>query len=200
MKKKVFIATILLSIVLQAQNQNASNKECYVGSSAFMLMNLILINDPEPPRFYMLDIGYRITPKNVVSLEAITWNYYEPIGMSGKEKSDGPNFPGRVEAYGLGLTYKRFIWKQAFAKIHATAFHQNFLDESEEKIRSGFQLFNTLRLGYQFRIFKNKFFIEPSLAVTNWPINTNLPDAFQDLEDGYDKFDFEPGLHFGFNF
>jgi len=200
MRYKILVITVLISIHVLAQQQKKAEKECYVGSSAFMLMNLFLANDPEPPRFYMLDIGYRITPKDVISLEAITWNYYEPIGMSGKEKSDGPNFPGRVVAYGLGLTYKRFIWKQAFARIHSTAMHQNYLDESDNKIQSGFQLFNTLRLGYQFKIFKNKFFIEPSLAVTNWPINTNLPDDFQILEDRYDKFDFEPGLHFGFNF
>ena len=192
-----FVFLTFLEVIAQ---QKPIEENCYIGSSAFMLMNLFLADDPEPPRFYMLDVGYRITPKDVISLEAITWNYYEPIGMSGKEKSDGPNFPGRVEAYGLGLAYKRFLWKQAFVKIHSTAFHQNFLSELDTKIKSGFQLFNTLRLGYQFRIFKHKFFIEPSLAITNWPINTNLPDDFQVLEDRYNKFDFEPGLHFGFNF
>jgi len=200
MKYKGLIVAIFTVFMANAQNENSLEKECYLGSSAFMLMNVILINDPEPPRFYMLDFGYRITPKDVVSLEAITWNYYEPIGMSSTEKVDGENFPGRVVAYGLGFTYKRFFWKQAFAKVHSTAFRQNFLDESGNKIQSGFQLFNTLRLGYQFRFFKNKFFLEPSFAVTNWPINTNLPATFQTLEDRYGKFDFEPGLHFGFNF
>jgi len=198
MKYKALIIIVLLSIGVQSQNQEAITTDCYIGSSAFMLMNVFLANDPEPPRFYMLDLGYRITSKDVVSLEAITWNYYEPIGST--DKTNGENYPGSVEAYGLGLTYKRFLWKGTFAKIHSTVFHQNYLDKSRAKIQSGFQLFNTLRLGYQFKIFKNKFFIEPSLAITSWPINTNLPESFQALEDKNVSYDFEPGLHFGFNF
>jgi len=198
MKYKIITAIMLTSLTLQSQQQRTLEKKCYIGSSAFMLANLI--DDDEPPRFYMIDLGYRITKKDVISIEAITWNYYEPIGMSINEKNNGPNFPGRVEAFGLGLTYKRFIWKGAFAKVHSTAMHQNYLDESDRKIQSGFQLFNTLRIGYQFRFLKNRFFIEPSFAITNWPINTNLPNSFQVLENRYKKYAFEPGFHFGFNF
>jgi len=118
MKYKALIIIVLLSFGVQFQNQKAITKDRYIGSSAFMLMNVFLTNDPEPSKFYMLDLGYRITSKYVVSLEVITWNYYEPIGS--KDKADGPSDPGSAEAYGLGLTYKRLLWKGAFAKIHST--------------------------------------------------------------------------------
>jgi len=144
-----------------------------------------------------------LTEKNVISFEAITWKYSDPLGRPygsdyDKERS---NFPGHVKAYGAGLAYKRFLWKGAYTQVHATAFKQNYLDMDDKKIQSGFQLFTTLRLGYHFNLFNNRFFIEPSIACTSWPINTNLPESFQVEEDKWNKFFlFEPGLHFGINF
>ncbi len=157
----------------------------------------------ETPNYYQLNYGYRITPKDIISIEAITWNYYEPVGIPyGSEKTDEiNNFPGKVQAYGIGFAYKRFLWKKWYVAVHSTAFHQNYLNENNKKIQSGFQLFNTLRFGYQFSFFNNRFFIEPSIAFTYWPINTNLPNSFQVEEDKWPNyFLFEPRLHFGFNF
>ncbi len=117
------------------------------------------------------------------------------------KKSTALNFPGRVQAFGAGLAYKRFVWKNAYAQIHSTLLHQNYLGEDGNKIQSGIQLFNTLRLGYQFRFFKNRFFIEPSIAMTFWPVNTNLPASFQVEENKWNGYFLgEPGIHFGFNF
>jgi hypothetical protein len=46
---------------------------CYfIGSSFFMLGNFIP-DDPNPPDFVQLNFGYRITPKDVISIEAKTW-------------------------------------------------------------------------------------------------------------------------------
>jgi len=36
--------------------------------------------------------------------------------------------------------------------------------------------------------------------MTSWPINTNLPESFQAIEDKNVSYDFEPGSYFGFNF
>ena len=157
----------------------------------------------DPPHFYQLNAGYRITQKDVVSFEAITWTYDTPLGRAyGSDISeDEARFPGEVKAFGAGVAYQRFLWKQFYAQVHFTALHQNYLDPSGDKIQSGFQLFNTFRLGYQFRFFKNRMFLEPSLGVTWWPVNTNLPDAFQQQEDRFpNHFIGEPGLHFGINF
>ncbi len=172
----------------------------YFGSSAFVLLTPIL----EPsPKFFQLNYGYRLTPKDVVSLEAITWSYLGPVGRAYGPDFENPasDFPGEVRAYGLALSYKRFLWKSLFAQIHSLGLRQHFLDDESKTIQTGFQLFNTLRVGYQFRLFKGRFFIEPSIAATYWPINTNLPEDFQAMEDLFPNyFLFEPGLHFGFNF
>ena len=202
MKKYYIIFILFFSCkLLTAQKSDPQNSEykCFVGSTLFMLMNFT--NDP--PEYYQLNFGYRFTPKDVVVLEAITWTYKGPLGRPygldfGNSESD---FPGKVRAIGGGLAYKRFIWKQLYGQVHATAFHQRYLDEAGKKIQTGFQLFNTIRVGYQFRFFKNRFFLEPSVACTFWPVNTNLPDSFQQQEDRFRKFFLgEPGLHFGFNF
>jgi len=200
-RKYFFVSIFMLSLNLpvQAQSTDFSGKECFVGSTMFMLANLV--DDPEPPGYYQLNFGYRITPQDVVSLEVITWNYYEPLGVPYGEKNTATNFPGKVQAFGAGLAFKRFLWRRAYVQIHSTALKQNYLDETGNKIQSGFQLFNTIRLGYQFRFFQNRFFLEPSIACTFWPLNTNLPESFQIQENKYPNYFFgEPGLHFGFNF
>ena len=97
--------------------------------------------------------------------------------------------------------FSKFLWKRAYTQVHSTLLRQHYLDEDGAKIQSGYQLFNTVRLGYQFRFFKNRFFLEPSVAMTFWPINTGLPESFQIEENKWNKYFLgEPGLHFGFNF
>jgi len=204
MKRNYFLLTLiclLVSLSTQAQNTPTEDKKYFVGSTMFILYNLV--PDKQPPHYAQLNFGYRITPKDVVSVEAISWRYYGPLGRQYGPEYENPEsaFPGKAQVFGAGLAYKRFLWKRAYAQIHATAFHQNFLDREDNKIQSGFQLFNTVRIGYQFQFFKNRLFLEPSLAVTFWPVNTNLPESFQVQEDKFDKYFLgEPGLHFGFNF
>jgi hypothetical protein len=75
------------------------------------------------------------------------------------------------------------------------------VNEEGEKIQNGFQLFLTGRVGYHIRLFKDRFFLEPSIAVTYWPINTNVPESFAEVEKKWPNyFLFEPGLHFGVKF
>jgi len=202
MRKNLFVIAFVFlfsASFTHAQSSDEETKECFVGSTLFMLANLV--DDPEPPKYYHLTFGYRITPKDVVSLELITWNYYEPLGVPYSEKATAPNFPGRIQAFGAGLAYKRFLWKSAYTQIHSTVFRQNYLNENGDKTQSGYQMFNTIRLGYQFKFFKNRFFLEPSIAMTFWPINTNLPASFQAEENKWNgHFLGEPGLHFGYNF
>ena len=182
-----------------AQSNKPEFKKHFIGSTLFVLANLA----PDPPEYYQLNYGYRLTPKDVVSIEAITWTYKGPLGRPYGPDFDNPEseFPGKVRAYGAGLAYKRFLWKRAYAQVHSTALRQDYLDENGDKIQSGFQLFNTVRLGYQLRFWNKRIFLEPSVAMTFWPVNTNLPDSFQREEDKWNKyFLFEPGLHVGFNF
>ena len=172
---------------------------CYVGSSAFVLGNLA----PNPPAFYQLNVGYRITPQDVVSLEAITWTYDAPLGIPygsshGDEKE---RYPGSIREYGVGIAYQRFLWKGFYTSLRALPLRRVYRDANNETIGKGFQLFSTFRLGYHVPLFKNRFFIEPSLAATCWPISTNVPSGFASKDQQWKNyFLFEPGLHLGVKF
>ena len=171
----------------------------FLSSSLFMLFNFA----PDPPSFYQLNYGHRITPRDTLIVEAITWTYAEPIGIPwGKGRGAPENaLPGHARDIGVGLAYQRFWWRGLYTTLHATPFFQMYFDQEGEHIQSGFQLFMTARLGYHFEFWKNRLFIEPSIAATAWPINTNLPDTFAAQEERWRPFFLgEPGLHFGVNF
>ncbi|GAB5534499.1 MAG: hypothetical protein Rubg2KO_07480 [Rubricoccaceae bacterium] len=196
----------LLSLVLclEAMAQDASpmpdDGRVFIGTSAFVLYNLV--PDPNPPRFVMVTAGYRLTDNDDLSVEAITWQYHGPKGRPyGPDfESASSNFPGRVRAYGVGLAYRRVLWKDLYAALHSTPMLQEFLDEELDRIQTGFILFNTARVGYEFRLFDGRVFAQPSVAATFWPINTNLPDDFQAEEDTWPSYFLaEPGLHVGIN-
>ncbi|MEQ9374993.1 MAG: hypothetical protein RIG68_07450 [Imperialibacter sp.] len=193
-------ATFSVNADAQSGDKDSTYRRHFIGSTLFVLATPILTPSPE---YFQLNYGYRITRKDVLSVEAITWLYGGPLGRPyGPDyEKEASGFPGSVRAFGVGLAYKRFLWKRLYGQVHSTAFRQNYLDENDEKIQSGFQLFNTLRFGYQLRLFKNRVFIEPSVAATWWPVNTNLPASFQVQEDKWRNFFlFEPGMHFGINF
>lgn len=206
MKAKItaLVISILIAGVSVAQTPDEKGYQKhkhFVSSSAFMLVNLFPVKDP--PRFYQINYGYRFSPKDAIIIEAITWQYFAPLGIpygSSYENAD-ESFPGIVRDYGIGVAYQRFLWKGLYSTIHATPFIQQYLTEEKELIQSGFQLFMTGRIGYHFEIFKNRIFIEPSVAFTHWPINTNMPPLFKEREDKWPNyFLFEPGLHVGFQF
>ena len=199
--KKLFLG-IIVCIAAQktyAQETDSIQKKYFIGSTFFMLANLL----PEPPDYYQLNLGYRFNAANVITFEAITWNYKGPLGRQYGIHYENPefDFPGKVIAFGAGLTYKRFLWRKTYAQVHSTLLRQHYLDLEGIRIQSGYQLFNTLRFGYQFCFWKDRLFFEPSIAFTFWPVNTNLPDSFQAQEDKFPKYFIgEPGLHFGINF
>ena len=206
-KKILWIVFVLLTtstIQLRAQyaKQDSTYKKCFVGGSSFMLRNLI--SDNNSPDFYQLNLGYRITGKDVISLELQTWKYGWPIGIPSWSKSfeaEGEGFPGYIREYGFAVAYQRFFWKGIYAQVHVMNAFQTFVNEDGNKIDNGFQVFNTYRVGYHIKLFKDRFFIEPSLAITHRPYHTKMPDSFKQIDDKWPKFFFaEPGLHFGFNF
>jgi hypothetical protein len=75
--KKLVSTTLLITMFAimtfsQKNEQDSTYRKFYVGSSAFIFMNLNT-NDPNAPDFAQLNFGYRITPKDVISLEAKTF-------------------------------------------------------------------------------------------------------------------------------
>jgi hypothetical protein len=207
MQKQIilFISVFVLaasSLFGQKTKQDSTYRKFYVGSSLFLLGNFIP-DDPNPPDFIQLNVGYRITPKNVVTIEAKTWKYGWPLGIPYGESQTAPEekYPGYVRSFGIGLVYQHFWWKGAYTSIDAGNMIVKYMNEENKHIQNGYQLFMTYRIGYQIQLFHNRLFIEPSVAMTHWPINTNVPETFAVLENKWPNyFLFEPGLHFGINF
>ena len=165
-----------------------------------MLGNFDTVNSPD---FIQLNVGYRITPKDVVFLELKRSKFSFPLGIPWGKSFDAPgeNYPGYVRQNVIGLAYNRFWWKGLYTGVHAMNAFQTYYDENNKKIANGYTLFMTYRLGYQFKLFKNRFFIEPSIGLTHWPVQTNVPKSFELKESKWPKyFGYEPGLHFGYNF
>ncbi len=173
----------------------------FLSTSVFMLGNLL---PEDPPMFAQLNYGWRPTKRDTILVEAITWRYPAPLGIplwSGEYGSEDNRFPGYVQAFGVGLAYQRYLWRGLFATLHATPFLQHYRDEQGDRIQSGFQLFVVARLGYNIPFWKDRLFIEPSIAATSWFINTNLPDSFEEKESRWPSFFVaEPGLNIGYNF
>ena len=71
---------------------------------------------------------------------------------------------------------------------------------SRLRARILFIIFNTYRVGYHVKLFKDRFFIESSLGIAGRPYYTEMPNGFKEKDDKWSKWTPEPGLHFGFNF
>lgn len=192
----------LLSVPsLQAQDTDGTtSRRHHLGSSGFVTFTFLL---DESPDFYQLNYGYRLTKRDVLSVEAITWKYWAPLGIPYRPSLDSPEgaYPGYVRAFGLGAAYQRFLWNNVYSAVHALPLFQQYVDENDVRIQNGFQLFLTFRLGYHVSLFRDSFFLEPSVAFTHWPVNTNVPAAFAEKDSKWPNyFLFEPGLHFGVRF
>jgi hypothetical protein len=165
-----------------------------------MLANLV--PDDESPRFYQLNAGYLLTPRDRLSVEAITWRYYRPLGIpwGPSRGAAGEAYPGHVREQGVGVAYQRFLWNGLYSSLGAVPFRRQYYDAQDRKIGDGFQLFLTLRLGYHVDLL-DRVFLEPSIAFNQWPVSTHVPDGFA-AQDGKrpSYFLFEPGLHVGVEF
>lgn len=164
-----------------------------VGASFFMLGNFL----EESPDYVLFTYGYRLTKKDRVFAEFNTWKYAEPLGTYNKSEEF---YPGFVRASGIGFGYQRFHWRGLFTTIQATSFMKQYFDTNEEKTQKGFQLYLQLAAGYRFQFFKERFYVEPAIALKYWPVDTNLPDDVAVIEEGKPKYIFEPSLNFGFRF
>ena len=198
-----FVLMLVVNLPLNAQytKQDTTFKKCFIGSTFFMLGNFAQVNKPD---FVQLNLGYRLTGKDVVSLELKTWKYAWSLGIPFYgELFEAPEeeFPGYIREFGVAVAYQRYLWKGLYAGVHVMNAFQSFVDDNGQKIDNGFQIFNTYRAGYHFKLFKDRIFIEPSMGITHRPYHTEMPESFKQMDDKWNKFLLgEPGLHFGFNF
>ena len=190
-----------LQVKAQYDEQDSTYKKWFVGSTLFLLGNLATVNKPD---LVQLNIGYRITKRDVISLELITWKSAWPLGINPfYNKVYGTpeeKFPGYIRDYGLGIAYQRYLWKGLYVAVHVMPALQTFVNENGKTVGNGFMIFNTNRVGYHIKLFNDVFFIEPSLGIAGRPYHTEMPDGFKQKDDKWPKYTPEPGLHFGFNF
>lgn len=204
-KKGLWFALMLtiasiLQVKAQYSKQDSTYKKYFIGSTFFMLANFI--PDNNKPEMVYLNLGYRITGKDVISIELKTWKYAWPIGIPhGKlYEAEGEGFPGYIREHGVSLNYQRYFWKGLFAQIDVMPAFQTFVNDKGKKVDNGFQIFNTYSIGYHFKLFKDRFFIDPSIAITHRPYQSKMPDAFKQVDDRWPRFFlWQPGFHFGVN-
>lgn len=190
-----------LQVKAQYAKEDSTYRKCFIGSTLFMIANVV--PDNNPPQMIYLNLGYRITGRDVVSLEFKTWKYGWPIGIPyGKSfEAEGEGFPGYIREHGVSLNYQRFLWKGLFAQVDVMPAFQSFVNKEGKKIDKGFQIFNTYSIGYHIKLFKDRLFLQPSIAVTHRPYQSTMPGSFKEVDDRWSRFFFgQPGLHFGFNF
>jgi hypothetical protein len=195
--KKLISTTLMIAMFsalafCQTGNKEADFKRHSIGSTLFLLGNI-----GDSVRFMQLNYGYRLTTKDNLIVEAITWTYYEPLGTYLNSEEF---YPGKARASGIGLGYQRFLWKNLFSTFEPTFFLQQFYDTDGTKIQNGFQLYLQFIVGYRFEFFNKRMFVEPAIALKYWPVNTNFPESFAEIENGAPKYKFEPALNFGFRF
>jgi hypothetical protein len=204
-KKILFIGLVLLLtgvLPLHAQQTatDSTYKRWFVGSTLLLFGNFSKVNNPE---FIQLHVGYRITPKDVVSFEFKRSIYSWPLGIPWGPTFDAPglNYPGHARILTPTLAYQRFWWKGVYTSVHALNAFEKYVNEDKKKIGNGYTLYLTFRFGYQLKFFKNRFFFEPSMGLSYWPVRLHVPESFKAVENKWPNyFPFEPGLHFGFNF
>jgi hypothetical protein len=207
-KKSLFIGIIsfiISTVPLRAQYEpnNSNYKKWYLGTSLFVLLGNF--DKENPPAFAQLDIGYRLSGKDVIRFSPKTWKYAWPNGIhpffNKAYKKPEEKFPGYIREIGATLSYQRFLWKGFYTQLDLMPTWQIFVDEQGKKFKNGLQLFNSYRVGYHIKLFHDRFFIQPSVCVTHRAYHTVLPAGFKELDDKWSKFVFpEPGLNIGFNF
>jgi hypothetical protein len=203
-KKILWIGLVLLlasSIQVNAQRakRDSTYKKWFVGSSFYMLGNFSQKNNPE---YIQLNIGYRITPKDVLSFDFKRSIYSWPIGIPFGPSFDKPgeNLPGHARILAPTIGYQRFWWKGVFTSLHALNAFEKYFDEHKNKIGNGYTLYLNFHLGYQLKFFNNRFFFEPAIGCSYWPVRTNVPESFKAVEEKWPNYFIQPGLNFGFNF
>lgn len=203
-KKFLWVAlTLMMASTLQVNAQNtkpdSTYKKWYIGSSLFMLGNFDKKDNPE---YIQINVGYRITPKNVVSFEFKRSVYSWPIGIpfGASFRKAGGEYSGHARILAPTLGYQHFWWKGVYTSVYALNAFEKYFDANRKKIGNGYTLYLNFHLGYQFKFFKNRVFFEPALGCSYWPIRTNVPQSFKVKESQWPNYFFQPGLHFGYNF
>ena len=203
-RRRIWVALTLVflsSLQVNAQKEinERANRKWFVGSTLLLLGNLDDTNNPE---YIQLNAGYRITPKDVVQFRFKRSIYAWPLGIPFGPDFDAPglNYPGHARILAPQLGYQRFWWKGVYTSLYVLNAFEKYVDVNKKKIGNGFTLYTDFYLGYHFTFFKDRFFFEPAIGISLWPIRTGVPDSFRAVEDKWNNYFIQPGLDFGFKF
>lgn len=195
-----FVLTSNFQANAQYTKQDSTYKRWFVGSTLYLLGNFDNVNNPE---YIQLNVGYRITPKDVISFRFKRSIYAWPLGIpfgSPSFDAKGENYPGHARILAPALGYQRFWWKGIYTSVQALNAFEKYMDEHNKKIGNGYTLYLDFYAGYQFRFFKNRFFFEPAIGVSSWPLRSNVPESFKAVERKWPNYFIQPGFDFGYNF
>jgi hypothetical protein len=183
----------------QVAQKDSTYKRWFIGSSLLMFGNFDQTNNPG---YIQLNAGYRVTPKDVVQLRFKRSIYAWPLGIPFGPSFDAPgeNYSGHARILAPQIGYQRFWWKGVYTSLYALNAFEKYMDENNNKIGNGYTLYLDFYLGYHFTFFKNRFFFEPAIGVSYWPIRTNIPESFKAIEERWPNYFIQPGLDVGFKF
>ena len=138
----LLMVLVLTSIKANSQIHNVDSafRRLFAGSSFFILGNFASSNKPG---FVQVNFGYRITTKDVISMELKTWKYAWPLGIPYEDSFVAPEekYPGYIREYGIAFVFQRFWWKGIYTSVHAMNGLQKYVDENNITIQYGDQLF-----------------------------------------------------------
>ncbi len=164
-------------------------------------------NDLPSVQMYELHFKYDLDSKNIFGVKFATWRLFQPMGilwwdgLLDKLDSQTEFYPGFVRHTGLGFTYQRMLWKGLFATVEILPQLKTYLDENKNKVGNGFKLYTSYHLGYHIPFFKGRMFVEPQIHCQYWPIDTNIPQPFKEINDKWrNYFLLEPNIYIGVKF
>jgi hypothetical protein len=174
-------------------------KRWYIGSTLYLLGNFDRVNNPE---YVQLNVGYRITPNDILSVRFKRSVYAWPIGIPFGPSFDAPgeNYPGHARILAPTIGYQRFWWEGLYTAVYALNAFEKYSDENNKRLGDGYTLYLDFYVGYQFTFLNNLIFFEPAIGVSYWPIRTNVPETFKSVERKWPNYFVQPGLDFGINF
>lgn len=207
MKKLIFTTIVIVLLSIEAFSQKTNSRKDSTSRFKYTICSpyLTFTNfDSNASTLYELHFGYRITPKDIIGIKAVTWKLVAPLGIPWgpylMNKSE--NYSGELRESGIGITYQRFLWKGLYASIELVPLWKKYLDINNQKIDNGFRFYTSFHVGYYIPLFKNRFYIQPQIHCNYWPVNTQSPNGFaeQDRKWNNNYFLFEPNLYIGVNF
>lgn len=194
-----FLLTSTSQVKAEYFKQDSTFRRWFVGSTLLLLGNFDETNNPG---YIQVNAGYRITPNDVLHVRFKRSQYAWPLGIPFGPNFDAPglNYPGHARILAPQIGYQRFWWNGLYTAVYVLNAFEKYMDESKRTIGNGFTLYTDFYVGYQFKFFDSRFFFEPAIGISYWPVRTNVPESFRAVEQRWSNYFIQPGLDFGFNF